>query len=69
MYKFSLPKETLKRLWMLREHCAEGPIIQQVRRAVSDYIKSREEKFGCPIEDIAEATERHEREIKVNQGD
>ena len=59
----------LKDLWRLREFCAEGSMAQQVRDAVSNWIKSREEKFGCPIEDIAEATERHKRESKANQDD
>jgi len=68
-YKMELPSLTLKRLWLLRKYCARGPIVQQVRKAVSDYIKSQEEKFGIPVEDIAETIERHERETKSNQED
>ena len=68
-YKLELPKETLHRLYLLRKYCARGPIIQQVREALLDYIKSQEEKFGIPVEDIAETIERYERETEINQKD
>ena len=67
-YKLELPKETLHSLYLLRKYCARGPIVQQVREAVSDYIKSQEEKFGIPVEDIAETRERYKRETE-NQED
>ena len=57
----------LKDLWRLREYCAEGPIIQQVRKAVSDYLKSQEERIGCPLKDVVEAMERHEKEKRASQ--
>jgi len=61
-YKIELSRETLKRLWMLREYCAEGPIIQQVRKAVGQYLKQKETEIGTSIEDVAEAIDRHRHE-------
>ena len=66
-YKFELPKAMLKDLWILREYCAKGPIIQQVRKAVSLYIQKQERKIGCPLKDIVEVMERHEKEKRANQ--
>ena len=57
----------LKNLWRLREYCAEGPIAQQVRTAVSDYLKKQEKKIGCPLKDVVEVIERHEKEKRTNQ--
>ena len=51
-------------LWRLREYAACGPIVKQVRQAISDYLKSQEEEIGCPIEEIEEVMKRHERESK-----
>lgn len=67
MYKFSLPPKMMKDLWRLKTYCAEGPIIQQVRKAVSNWIKSREERFGCSLKDVVEAMERHEKEKRADQ--
>ncbi len=58
-YKMELPAESLKQLWMLKEYCAEGPIIAQVRIAVQNYLKEKEEKIGAPIENVAEVIAKH----------
>ena len=68
-YKFELPSETVKDLWRLREFCAEGSLIKQVREAVNKYIRDKEIKIGCPISDIQEAREKHYEEESQEQAD
>ena len=64
MYQLKIPKEQMTSLWRLREYAACGPIVKQVREAISDYLKNQEEKIGCSIKEIEEVMERHERESK-----
>jgi len=61
MYKFELPKEMTKQLWILREFCGEKSIVGQIRFAVQRWISEKEAEAGCALSDIQEARERHER--------
>jgi len=66
MYNLTIPKEQLSALWRLREYAGAGPIAQQVRQSISEYLKSQEQRIGCPVADLSEAIERHRREeLKV----
>jgi len=62
MYNLSIPKEQLSDLWRLREYAGAGPIAQQVKRAISEYLKSQEQRIGCPVANLSEAIERHRKE-------
>lgn len=64
MYNFTIPQKQLTDLWRLREYAGYGPIAHQVRQAVSNWIKSKEEQIGVPIENIEEASKRHKRELR-----
>lgn len=64
MYQLKIPKEQMTSLWRLREYAACGPIVKQVRQAISDYLKSQEERIGCPIKEVEEVMEKHKRESK-----
>ena len=68
MYAFKIPKKQLSDLWRLREFCARGPIARQIREAIDGYLKTEEERIGAPIEDIADAIQRHEGERATNRG-
>jgi len=58
-YKISLPEETMKDLWRLREYCGQPPIVQQIRRAVNEYLKNKEIEIGTSIEDLTETIAKH----------
>ncbi len=62
MYKFQLPSETVKNLYILREYCGEASIVGQVRTAVQKYLQDKERQIGCPISDVQEAREKHHEE-------
>jgi len=62
MYKFSIPEQDLKKLWLFRENLAVGSLASQVRQAVSDFIRKQEEKIGLPVEEAAEIIKRHDDE-------
>lgn len=66
MYNLIIRKEQLSDLWRLREYAGAGPIAQQVRNAISEYLKSQERRIGCPVADLSEAIERHKREERMN---
>lgn len=66
MYKFELSQEAVKNLWRLREFYGEKSIISQVRSAVQKWIQDKEAEIGCPLSDVQEARERHERESNQN---
>ena len=59
MYSLKLPEDFLERLYILREYCAEGPIARQVKKAITDYLASKEKEIGCPIQDVKETLDRH----------
>lgn len=61
-YSPPIPPKLMHNLWILKKYCAEGPIAKQLRAAIEDYLMKQVEKLGCPIEDVEEAVERHERE-------
>lgn len=61
-YKFELDKNTVRQLWQVREFCGGGSIIGQVRNAVSQYLRQKEEEIGTSIEDAAGAIAKFERE-------
>jgi len=63
MYKLTIPKKQLSDLWRLREYVARGPIAQQVREAISDYLKAQEKAIGCPIADIEEEKLKRKKQI------
>jgi len=65
-YKINLPSETMRKLWLLKTYCACPPIIEQVRYAVRDYLKKKEEEIGTSVEDAAEAIGRHKRKERMN---
>jgi len=66
-YKIELPPEMLKRLFLLREYCGEGPIIGQVRESVALFLKRKETELGTTIEDAAETIEKYrEKESQLN---
>lgn len=62
MYKFELPSEIVKNLWQIREFCGGGSLVGQVREAVKKHILDKEKEIGCPISDVQEAREEHQRE-------
>lgn len=61
-----LPPEMLKDLWRLREYCGEPSIIEQVRRAVSEYLQKKEVKIGTSIEDVSEAIAQHRQDWRLD---
>ncbi len=65
-YKILLPSKMMKDLWRLREYCAAPPIIQQVRKAVGQYLKQKETEIGTTIEDAGKAIKEH-REIEATE--
>lgn len=67
MYNLTISKEQLSDLWRLREYAGAGPIAQQVRQAVSEYLKFQEQRIGCPVADLSEAIERHKKEEEMNR--
>jgi|AntAceMinimDraft_18_1070375.scaffolds.fasta_scaffold1033887_2 hypothetical protein len=62
MYKFSLPEESLKKLYLFRENLALGSMAGQVRSAVSEFIQRHEEKIGVPVEEADEIIKKHNHE-------
>lgn len=60
-YLLKIPKGQMAELWRLREFGAFGSIAKQAREAISGYLQAKEKEIGCPIADLAEAIERHER--------
>lgn len=63
-YKISLPGGQMKDLWRLREYVAQPSIIQQIRNAVSLYLKKKETEIGIPIKEMAETIDRYEEQKK-----
>ena len=61
-YKIALPSDTMRKLFLLKTYCAAPAIIEQVRYAVRDYLEKKEKEIGIPIEDAADAIDRHKRE-------
>ena len=59
MYKISLSDKELKKLYLLREYCGAGPIVQQVRQSVEDFIHKQESKMGVSVEEATEGIHRH----------
>ena len=62
MYKIILPDSTMKSLWQLKHFCAKGPIVEQIRSAVDGYIQAKEAEIGCPVSEIQEILEKHDKE-------
>ena len=66
MYKISLSSETMKALWINREFCGGGSIVQQVRNAVREKIQNTEKDLGCTFQEAQEVRERYAQE-KANR--
>lgn len=60
MYKFELPSETMRKLFLLKTYGACPPIIEQIRSAVNSYVADQETRIGTSIEDVAGAIDQHE---------
>jgi len=59
MYRIALTDGELKKLYLLREYCGAGPIVQQVRRSVQDFIHKQESEMGVSVEEATEGIHRH----------
>ena len=67
MYRFELPRKTVRELWQVREFCGGGSIISQIRDAVNQYLRRLEkEKIGTSIEDAANTIAKFEREREAD---
>ena len=63
-YKIKLPEGMMKDLWRLREYAAEPSIIEQIRKAVGEYLKKKKTEIGIPIKEMTETIDRYERQKK-----
>lgn len=67
MYKLTISKEQMSDLFRLKTFASSGTIVQQVRTAISAYLKAQERELGCSPSDLEEAILRHEREVANEQ--
>lgn len=64
-YKFYLPADMVHSLWRMKTHFGGGSIIGQIRDAVTVYLKDQEKRFGCPLDELAEALDRQDEEQDI----
>ena len=67
MYKPTIEKKQMSDLFRLKTFASAGTIVQQVRTAISTYLKTQEKVLGCTPEDLEEAILRHEKEKSDTQ--